>query len=281
MKKHVIKARPMNFGLEGQVTRDWLANNPFLTHFFTGFAAQFPEGERFMIDAVKYYRSELEKDSSLASDVSGFIGQEAHHARAHDDLNDFLAAQGTPTEAIDRQAKWSLKLIKKIFGPKLQLAMTAGLEHFTSMFGTAVLENPEIAASVDPKIRPMFVWHAIEEVEHNTVAYDVYQYIDGSYVRRITMYIVSTVLLIFFTGLSQVRLAISDPRALRPSSLLGGLGWMFGFGENRGYVRKMLPEFFAYFKPSFHPGADNAAMLAKWSDEMLSLEQQFLKKRAA
>ncbi|MEX1664694.1 metal-dependent hydrolase [Zhongshania arctica] len=282
MTVHKIKPRRMDFQLVGDVDRDWLANNPFLTHFFTGFAAQFPEGERFMIDAVKHYRNQLDKHSALSDEVSGFIGQEAHHANAHDQLNDFLAAQGAPTAAIDKQTKWAINVIRKIFGPKQQLAMTAGLEHFTSMFGTAVLRHPEIAESVHLKIRPMFVWHAIEEVEHNTVAYDVYQKLDGSYARRITMYLVSTLLLISFILLSQLRLTINDPRALAPSSLWGGLKWMFGFGKNAGYIRRMTPEFLQYFKPSFHPASDEKqVMLETWHSEMASLEENFLFKRTA
>jgi predicted metal-dependent hydrolase len=272
----------MDFQFDGEVDRDWLANNPFLTHFFTGFAAQFPEGERFMIDAVKHYRNQLDKQSNLSREVAGFIGQEAHHAYAHDQLNDFLAGQGAPTVAIDKQTKFAIKVIKKICGPKAQLAMTAGLEHFTSMFGTAVLRNPEIAESVHPVIRPMFVWHAIEEVEHNTVAYDVYQQLDGSYVRRIAMYLVSTVLLMTFIVLSQLRLAINDPRALAPTSIFFGIKWMFGFGKNSGYIRRMTPEFLQYFKPSFHPANDEKQeMLETWREEMASLEARFLHKRTA
>lgn len=282
MTEHKITPRRMDFKLTGKVNKDWLAGNPFLTHFFTGFAAQFPEGERFMIDAVKEFRNEIDKQSELGREVSGFIGQEAHHAAAHDELNAFLDRQGAPTIAIDSQTRWAISIIKKIFGSKNQLAMTAGLEHFTSMFGTAVLRNPEIAESVDPMIRPMFVWHAIEEVEHNTVAYDVYQQIDGSYTRRISMYLVSTALLTIFIGLSQLRLAISDPRALSPKSLLGGFSWMFGFGKSSGYIRKMVPEFLQYFNPKFHPANDEKAqMLEQWQSEMSLLEERFLHKRAA
>lgn len=282
MTMHEIKARRMDFQFGGDVNRDWLGNNPLVTQFFTGFAARFPEGERFMIDTVKHYRGQIDRQSKLGREVSGFIGQEAHHAHAHDQLNELLASHGSPTIAIDKQTRVVMNIIKKLFGPKYLLAMTAGLEHFTSMFGTAVLRNPELPESVDPKIRPLFLWHAIEEVEHNTVAYDLYQQLDGSYVRRISAYVLSTVLLITFIFISQIHLAINDPRSLAPKSLLGGMKWMFGFGKGGGYIRRMTPEFFQYFKPSFHPGTDEKEqMLKSWASEMQSLEEQFLYKRSA
>ena len=46
---------------------------------------------------------------------------------------------------------------------------------------------------------------------------------------------------------------------------LKGLNWMFGFGKNAGHFRRMLPEYFDFFRRDFHPWQhDNSAQIAEW-----------------
>ena len=259
-----IKPAPLGYSIPDGLPAYWFANDPVLTKFWTAFCGQFPQGERFLIHSVRLFRDQIQ-DPQLQKDVSGFIGQEAHHAQAHEALNQLLGRNGVPTERVDAQVKKILELICKFSSERDQMAMTAALEHFTSMFGSLTLEHPEVMDDVHPSIRPLFLWHAIEESEHKAVAFDLYQAVDGSYARLMRAYLVSTTLLALTTGYLTASLMASDRSLFKPWSWGKGLRWMFGYGKRAGYMRRMLPEYLDFFRRDFHPWQhDNSAQIAQW-----------------
>jgi predicted metal-dependent hydrolase len=50
--------------------------------------------------------------------------------------------------------------------------------------------------------RQLWLWHALEENEHKTVAYDVYEKVVGSYALRVGIMIPTTVIFFAVTCLS-------------------------------------------------------------------------------
>ena len=59
--------------------------------------------------------------------------------------------------------------------------------------GGYILRHPAILASLDEDTIKLWVWHAIEEIEHRAVAFDVYQHVYGDdKVRRMIMRSVTT-----------------------------------------------------------------------------------------
>src|SRR5690606_41942592 len=52
---------------------------------------------------------------------------------------------------------------------------TCALEHFTAMLAETILEHPEMLEGMDERVLPLWLWHAVEESEHKSVAFDVYQ----------------------------------------------------------------------------------------------------------
>ncbi|MEK6788118.1 MAG: metal-dependent hydrolase [Pseudomonadota bacterium] len=251
-------------GHYGAIPPNWFAGNPFITANFNALMAQFPAGERFLMQSARLFRDQL-TDPQLRKDVAGFIGQEAHHANEHELINQELAKIGVPTEVIERQVQWVLDSLCRILSDKDQMAVTAALEHFTSMLGNFVLSNPQVIADVDPSMRQLFIWHAIEESEHKAVAFDLYQAVDGSYPRLMFAYLWSTALLTSLTLYFQLQLMAKDRSLFKLGTTLKGLNWMFGFGKNTGYFRRMLPEYVDFFRRDFHPWEhDNSAQIVHW-----------------
>ena len=65
-------------------------------------------------------------------------------------------------------------------------AATAAFEHLTAMMCTCFFERRELLETSDPRVRAMYAWHAVEEVEHKAVAFDVLTKVAKvSYFRRI------------------------------------------------------------------------------------------------
>ncbi len=120
--------------------------------------------------------------------MKGFIGQEAHHGNEHDAFNAFMESKGVPTGKVDAYVKDGLKFMAKWLSPERQLAKTCALEHFTAMLAEMILEDPEFIEGMDERMVPLWLWHAVEESEHKSVAFDVYRdQVDSYWVRTSEM----------------------------------------------------------------------------------------------
>src|SRR4051812_26551066 len=75
------------------VPRHWMAGSAVATAVSNGVNMLFPHGERFFVRSVKYFLDQID-DAELRAQVKGFFGQEGRHAKAHDDFNAILRAQG-------------------------------------------------------------------------------------------------------------------------------------------------------------------------------------------
>lgn len=176
LKPEAITIEPKKLGM--QLKEDtptyWFDNNPFMTQFLTAFSATFPLGEQFMIDTVRKFRDGIKSNERLYNECRGFIGQEAHHFREHEIVNDFMVARGLPVDKLESMIEWWLPIIQSL-PEKDQLAITGAAEHLTALFGNLVLSNPEVIEQVHPTLRPIWIWHAIEEIEHKAVTYDLFE----------------------------------------------------------------------------------------------------------
>ena len=68
-----------------------------------------------------------------------------------------------------------------------RLSAIAAIEHFTAVLGEWILnDSGELdVIGADPAMLDLMRWHGSEEVEHRSVAFDVYQHLSGNYVRRL------------------------------------------------------------------------------------------------
>jgi predicted metal-dependent hydrolase len=161
---------------------------------------------------VKTYNEALPlvKDPKLAEDIRGFIGQEATHAAAHDDvIRDFLVGNGVdPAPMLDLVHYIFEKVLAPTTStnPKRQmnnlcerLWLIAAIEHYTAVLGDFALNSSWDEHGADPTMVDLFRWHGSEEVEHRSVAHDVAIYFHDSYPDRIrAMAIAATAIFVFF-----------------------------------------------------------------------------------
>ena len=178
-----IPPRHMDFQFSETMPKYFYANNATATIFFAMLSASFPPGERFFMDSVRHFRNRV-TDKRQRAAISGFMGQEAIHGREHDRLNELLAERGFDMETPERFVKVMLSVLTKL--PKsTQLAATTFMEHFTALLAEQLLEDEEFRSLADPEMIKIWQWHALEELEHKAVAYDVYELIGNSHGERI------------------------------------------------------------------------------------------------
>lgn len=196
MSRHPITPRKLRFDLSA-VPRHWFGGSRLATHLANGVNMLFPEGERFFVRSVNHFLDHpaVQADPELVAQVKGFFGQEGRHARAHEDYNDMLRAQGYPVDRfLDRVDRVSYGWLERRTPPELRLAMTAAAEHFTAIMAENAFRR-QILALAHPTMRELLLWHAAEEIEHKAVAFDVLQKVNPSYALRIAGLAVSTVML--------------------------------------------------------------------------------------
>ena len=234
------------------VPRYWFAGDPFLTRMFDALSLTFPDGERYFIQSVRLFRDQIQ-DPDLKQRVADFIRQEAQHGIAHDKMNQIMKDQGMPVDQFIQRLNKVFRFELKYRSPQYNIAMTAAAEHLTALMAETFYSHKTTLAEAHPYVRALFAWHAIEEMEHRDVAFDVMQQVGN--VPEVTrkMALVLTTGLMFGFTLYRANVMLKCDgfnRTQRLKMNVRGLQWLFG---KQGKLRKMQSQYRDWFKPDFHP----------------------------
>jgi predicted metal-dependent hydrolase len=262
-----ITVRRLQFNPQA-IRRHYFANSPVMSHLLTALSSTFPIGEQFFVHSVRNVRDKV-KDENLQAQIAAFIGQEAMHSKAHAEFN---AAWRSEDYNLDRFQAWLARkddYVKNLH-PKIQLAITCAFEHFTALLGGYILRHPEVLATLDEDAAKLWIWHAIEEIEHRAVAFDVYQAVYGDdKIRRMIMRSVTTGFA-SLTLYSATRLFLQDKKKSLPK--VGGN--IFGFYLLGKMFLQLAPEYLAYFKTDFHPSEIDYTKLIRYWKQRLAEDYQ-------
>lgn len=258
-----ITVRKLQFNPKA-IRRHYFANSPVMSHMLTALSSTFPIGEQFFVHSVRNVRDKVQ-DEKLQAQITAFIGQEAMHSKAHAEFND---AWRNDDYHLDRFQAWLARkndYVKNLH-PKIQLAITCAFEHFTALLGGYILRHPEVLATLDEDAAKLWVWHAIEEIEHRAVAFDVYQAVYGDdKIRRMIMRSVTTGFA-SLTFYSATRLFLQDKAKSLPK--VGGN--FFGLYLLGKMFIQLLPEYLSYFKADFHPSEiDYTKIVNYWKERLV------------
>jgi predicted metal-dependent hydrolase len=266
-----IVHRDVEFQLQPTaVPRDWCGKNAFQTTFMNALSLLFPEGEKFFVESVKQHKDAV-TDPELAAAVRGFIAQEAMHGREHRALNELIVAHGyAEAPLVEKWLRGFLKRVRRVLPPRSQLAVTCALEHFTAMLAEALLRDARMRDEIDPAVRELWLWHALEEAEHKAVAYDVYRAAGGGYVRRASIMLLTTTVFFAVHMLVHARLMWTRKVLWKPWTWARGAGRMWVWP---GHLTRLVPAYLAYFRPGFHPNdRDTHELLRSWEDKLFGAQ---------
>jgi len=147
-----------------------------------------PYLEPYLIRTMKVALREIQ-DPTLVEDVRRFSQQEGHHFRNHADFN--VRIRGSfdePTAAALRAIEEGLEADYQRFtreeSLRFNVAYAEGFEAMTCAGALAMAEHGAFEAIPGGEI---WAWHMAEEIEHRTVAFQVYDHLVGSYLYRVLM----------------------------------------------------------------------------------------------
>jgi len=260
----VIRRPRLDF--EGGVARYYLHGNPLPTHLLNSLNLLFPDGERFFVRSVRDQMHRI-KDPELLESIKSFSGQEGMHAREYERFIDVLERQGYRVRAwVQRFRRFNTRL-NRLPAP-LRLALTAAAEHYTATLGSLALELG-VLEDADPTMRQLMVWHAIEEIEHKSVAYDVLQATYPSYLLRLLGFVCAT-LNIGVWGLGGMRMLLRQDALSREQMRAYHRQYR---PLRKLWTRSMVRALGAYLRPGFHPcDIDDRHLIAKHLQALPPLE---------
>lgn len=245
--------RRMDYNFEN-TPKYWCANDPAMTHYFTGLSTLFPEGESYFVRSVRALREHAKLNEALDREISAFIGQEAMHSKEHHAFHISAQQHGLNPESLEKVTGIVLKGLEKVFSKKWNLLVTVGLEHYTAVLVVSMMETVN-EYMTDKTIRDLWLWHSVEETEHKAVAFDLYEYLYGNglnaYFPRVTIFTLS---LILITGLSTIYQIVLMKRDKQLSNLKT---WQNFFNFAAKQYKTFIPKFFEYYRYDFHPNQTN------------------------
>ena len=249
-----------------------VGRSPLIAHLLTALSATFPAGERFFIDSVRNVRDQV-TDDVLQQQISAFIGQEAMHSQAHAQFNEALNAADYGLEAFNQRLINSTNLLRTR-SLRRQLGATVAYEHFTAMIAGYLLEHPKLWQGLDDNLQQLWLWHSVEEVEHKSVAFDVYEHVFGAKdkqgslaQRRRSMRTASRAFILGWAKMTLTLLwqdrqqSFSSPQQIK---LL-----IADAAEIALMMMRLLPEYLSFYKADFHPSqCSHQALLNEWKERL-------------
>jgi len=254
-----------NFALpRGERTpRWWVRNDPIATAFFNALSATFPQGERFFIESVKHFRDRVTPE--LRDQIAVFAQQESLHTREHVVFNRLITDAGYDAALIDERTKQRFDLGRQLGRPIDHLAVTAALEHFTAIMAHAALFYDDEFDGVREDIKRLWRWHAIEEIEHKSVAFDTMSQVTAD-IAPIRRWLLRTIHMFISTVQFLDMLVRSMALFFRTDGINTFGTWvkvLHYLFMKPGMFRRIAPSYFAYYLPGFHPWKIDDLALAK------------------
>ncbi len=262
-----MPVRIMDFEIDPQLVRDAL---PEVFPAY-GISMTLPYLEPYL---VRTMRAALKHctDPVVAQEVRQFIGQEAQHYRQHAVLNDIIRSISPELEGlreIEDQLEADYQRFTQTKSLKFNLAYAEGFEAATFAGGRANFRNKvfdRLETIQNTDLLRLFIWHALEEVEHSTVTFNIYDHLYGDYLYRLVagtygQYHFFKYVFLFSKFIAQNALqALEQGRALWPTknligdwkeqlSLLGQISRVYLPGYNP--AKMTIPENVAQYSKTY------------------------------
>jgi len=191
-KKNVaeIIVRKVDFDFPEDIELYAIPGMPRVSLFIAAFSMTMPYLEPYLIRMMLKARDQVD-DEKLLDDMMRFSQQEGNHYRNHARINNIIRSKFDDSVAgellaIEAELKADYERFLKEKPLKYNLAYAEGFEAMTCAAALASAERP---AAIDRMVAKgwaeLLDWHGLEEIEHRTVAFDVFNHVVGSYPYRV------------------------------------------------------------------------------------------------
>ena len=188
---HDITVRKVKFDFPDELDDVLPGNDLVRETYMVAFSLTMPYLEPYLIRSFRSVADDI-TDAGLAADVREFIGQEAQHFQNHRRINEIIKRQLGPAVAAELQTiedrlDADYRRFNASKSRRFNLSYAEGFEAMTcAMALTSIAEAEAGISSMSPgPWGQLWMWHLAEEMEHRTVAFDLYEHLEGSYAYRV------------------------------------------------------------------------------------------------
>lgn len=183
-----IPVRRMNFEFTDDMDLVFIEGDPQLSYFFVGAWMMLPYLEPFLIRTVQAAMPGI-RDERLREEAKRFCAQEGQHYRQHAKANEVVRRihpSGPKLAELEREVEAEFAAWSAGKPLKFNLAYGEGFESMTCAGARTQIQIGMFDWMKEP-IRSLMYWHIVEEIEHRTVCFDVYEEAVGDYLYRTRM----------------------------------------------------------------------------------------------
>jgi len=245
--------------------RFFFGGNGLKSAFVVALSGSFPPGEKEFIQSVRLFMDQV-RDPKLIADVKDFTAQEGQHSLQHKLMNEAFDRLGYSATRVSEQFEEIEQEWAEERSDADRLAATVVMEHITAVMAHFALTRPEEFDPLPDSVRELLLWHAIEEIEHKSVAFDVYEECVGDRNRLRRQLLLHMVL--FPLGIRDFQRMLLRELGHKPTwkERAEMARHLLGPG---GLVVSVLPRYLALLKPGFHPwDVDNSHLVDEWKDRL-------------
>ena len=161
--------------------------------YLVAFSLTMPYLEPYLIRTYRAVADEI-TDPELAADVREFIGQEAQHFQNHRRINEIIKGQLGPDtaaklQAVEDRLDADYRRFNAEKSRRFNLMYAEGFEAMTCAMAMTMFEEASSGARAGSDRfgawQQLWAWHAAEEIEHRTVAFGVYEHLEGNWAYRV------------------------------------------------------------------------------------------------
>lgn len=244
-----IKVRRLNLDFSQHIQRYWFEESIFKTHLFNSLTIGVCDVEKYLIESVNK-RINFINNPQLKQDAQAFIGQEGQHSLQHQKFWDNLSLLGYKFDTYLICLRMTFRqILPHCMSPNLNLAVSVGIENLTTLLAEFALES-HFFADAEPSLKQLFEWHAVEELEHKAVVFDVLQSTTNNYLLRLLGMFIGNILVFWFLNLGMIILLYQDKK------LFDQQVWQefFEFWITKDkFLYKVLLNAIDFCRPDFHP----------------------------
>jgi predicted metal-dependent hydrolase len=233
-----------------QVDPGWNPRFPELSYAADAVSLILPYGEPYIVRTTRRAVPDLEAAgrTELAAEARQLASQEARHHAEHRRFNDRMVAAEPSLARVQRWMDRAYGRLERTRSAEFSRAFAAASETVAfSIARWADRHDDVVFAGVEPSTAALFRWHLAEEVEHKSVAHDVWAALDGGRLRYVAAALTTFGLLVWFTVATILTLMLHSPQGRSPVCWLRLVRWAVGIG----FVT--VPNLVVSMFPGHHP----------------------------
>lgn len=238
-------ARRVRFEYSEDFDPSWHPLLPELACVANSVSMMMPHAEPYVAKSVRACLADLDKPT--AARARHFVAEELQHHAEHRRFNQAILADQPGLARLDRLMAWTFAKLSRR-SPAFNVAFAAGFETIAYAVARWVEGRlGELFHGADDEAATLFLWHLAEEVDHKSVAFDVFQQTSGRRRTHIAAMTTAMVLLGFFAAAGTVQMLWHQRRLFRPIAHWRMLVWTLSFTFD------MLPAMVVSTLPGHHP----------------------------